>query len=184
MYCIPGIPIKRGNFWEVKGEYKMEFYCWYFIIFCVSYVRLSSSEERYENRTILLLQPTTSIWLFKPLNINTLNAELNPICHLLALLGGATIVVVNRLRVKIYTRQNNLWTAKWAQRGIFCITRDQSGTCKNGVTWKNETRTPEIFSQTTWSTQTVEIHPCSSTLRTLYSIFLNLIWILFTVSEG
>jgi hypothetical protein len=32
--------------------------------------------------------------------INPLNAELNPICHLLALLGGATIVVVNRLRVK------------------------------------------------------------------------------------
>jgi hypothetical protein len=29
-----------------------------------------------------------------------LNAELNPICHLLALLGGATIVVVSRLRVK------------------------------------------------------------------------------------
>src|SRR5215468_1189541 len=28
-----------------------------------------------------------------------LNAELNPICHLLALLGGATIVVVSRLRV-------------------------------------------------------------------------------------
>ena len=33
--------------------------------------------------------------------INPLNAELNPICHLLALLGGATIVVVSRLRVKI-----------------------------------------------------------------------------------
>ena len=31
--------------------------------------------------------------------INPLNAELNPICHLLALLGGATIVVVSRLRV-------------------------------------------------------------------------------------
>jgi hypothetical protein len=30
-----------------------------------------------------------------------LNAELNPICHLLALLGGATIVVVSRLRVKL-----------------------------------------------------------------------------------
>jgi len=28
---------------------------------------------------------------------NPLNAELNPICHLLALLGGATIVVVSRL---------------------------------------------------------------------------------------
>ena len=31
---------------------------------------------------------------------NPLNAELNPICHLLALLGGATILVVSRLRVK------------------------------------------------------------------------------------
>jgi hypothetical protein len=31
---------------------------------------------------------------------NPLNAELNPICHLLTLLGGATIVVVSRLRVK------------------------------------------------------------------------------------
>jgi hypothetical protein len=34
-------------------------------------------------------------------NINPLNAELNPICHLLALLGGATIVVVSRIRVKM-----------------------------------------------------------------------------------
>ena len=33
---------------------------------------------------------------------NTLNAELNPICHLLALLGGATIVVVSRLRVNSF----------------------------------------------------------------------------------
>ena len=32
--------------------------------------------------------------------LNPLNAELNPICHLLALLGVATIVVVSRLRVK------------------------------------------------------------------------------------
>jgi hypothetical protein len=32
--------------------------------------------------------------------INPLNAELNPICHLLALLAGATIVVVRRLWVK------------------------------------------------------------------------------------
>src|SRR5215472_9148452 len=35
-------------------------------------------------------------WFF----MHSLNAELNPICHLLALLGGATIVVVSRLRVK------------------------------------------------------------------------------------
>ena len=33
---------------------------------------------------------------------NPLNAELNPICHLLALLGGATVVVVSRLRVNFY----------------------------------------------------------------------------------
>ena len=33
--------------------------------------------------------------------LNPLNAELNPICHLLALLGGATIVVVSRLRVNL-----------------------------------------------------------------------------------
>jgi hypothetical protein len=38
-----------------------------------------------------------SFWLV----INPLNAELNPICQLLALLGGATIVVVSKLRVKL-----------------------------------------------------------------------------------
>jgi hypothetical protein len=35
-------------------------------------------------------------------SFSPLNAELNPVCHLLALLGGATIVVVSRLRVKKY----------------------------------------------------------------------------------
>jgi hypothetical protein len=35
----------------------------------------------------------------KCLYFNPLNTELNPICHFLALLGGATIVVVSRLRV-------------------------------------------------------------------------------------
>ena len=34
-------------------------------------------------------------------DFNPLNAELNPICHLLTLLGGATIVVVSRLRLNI-----------------------------------------------------------------------------------
>ena len=38
--------------------------------------------------------------------VNPLNAELNPICHLLALTGGATIVVVSRLRVN-YFRQSS-----------------------------------------------------------------------------
>jgi hypothetical protein len=35
------------------------------------------------------------------ISINPLNAELNPICHLLALLGGAYIVDVSRLKVKV-----------------------------------------------------------------------------------
>ena len=38
---------------------------------------------------------------------NPLNAELHPICHLLALLGGATIVVVSRLRVKKENGRNS-----------------------------------------------------------------------------
>jgi hypothetical protein len=36
----------------------------------------------------------------KPASFNPLNADLNPICHLLALLEGATIVHVSGLRVK------------------------------------------------------------------------------------
>jgi hypothetical protein len=41
---------------------------------------------------------------------NHLNAKLNPICHLLALLGGATIVVVSKLRVK------EAWNENWCRR--------------------------------------------------------------------
>ena len=37
---------------------------------------------------------------------NTLNAELNPICHLLALLGAHHILHVSRKRVKYYMTQN------------------------------------------------------------------------------
>ena len=43
------------------------------------------------------------------LQYNPLNAESNPICHLLALLGGATTVVVSRLRVKYPTRTRLCW---------------------------------------------------------------------------
>jgi len=37
--------------------------------------------------------------------INPLNAELNPICHLLALLGAHCILHVSRLRVKTDLRE-------------------------------------------------------------------------------
>ena len=66
-------------------------------------------------------------------SINPLNAELNPICHLLALLGGATIVVVRRFRVKISSYWNRSDTSlictkcrstymmwKWAQVKVLC----------------------------------------------------------------
>jgi hypothetical protein len=36
--------------------------------------------------------------------INTLNAELNPICHLLALLGAHPILYINRIRVKSWNQ--------------------------------------------------------------------------------
>jgi hypothetical protein len=38
---------------------------------------------------------------FLKIHLNPSNTVLNPICHLLALLGGATLVVVRRLRVNI-----------------------------------------------------------------------------------
>jgi hypothetical protein len=47
------------------------------------------------------LDETNTIWWGVQI-VNPLNAELNPICHLLVLLGGATIVVVSRLRVKLH----------------------------------------------------------------------------------
>ena len=59
-------------------------------------------------------------------DINPLNAELNPICHLLALLGGATIVVVSRLRVKLSAFQlmylfHFVKAARWTNSNI-CVT--------------------------------------------------------------
>ena len=51
--------------------------------------------------TVKYVQLSSTIELVAPYlqSINPLNAELNPICHFLALLGGATIVVVSRLRL-------------------------------------------------------------------------------------
>jgi hypothetical protein len=50
----------------------------------------------------------------KDFPINPVNAELNPIWHLLALLGRANIVVVSRLRVKCCTAVNLIyWQSKY-----------------------------------------------------------------------
>jgi hypothetical protein len=64
-------------------------------IFIKTYIKISP--------TCFGLRPSSGslhISLVKVTCIKPLNAELNPICHLLALLGGATIVVFSRLRVK------------------------------------------------------------------------------------
>jgi len=45
-----------------------------------------------------LITNLRNILLFE--NFNSLNAELNPICHLLALLGAHHILHVSRIRVK------------------------------------------------------------------------------------
>ena len=54
------------------------------------------------NRTSAYAETTDKVHfdLLADRHINPLNPELNPIWHLLTLLGGATIVVVSRLRVK------------------------------------------------------------------------------------
>ena len=48
--------------------------------------------------TFIHLQPTLCV------SINPLNTELNPICHLLALLGAHHILHVSRIRVKRHCR--------------------------------------------------------------------------------
>src|SRR5215471_17000351 len=55
-------------------------------------------------------------WFF----MHPLNGELNPICHLLTLLGGATIVVVSRLRVKSNGKDTikTLSGTAWARHGM------------------------------------------------------------------
>jgi len=52
---------------------------------------------------------------------NPLNAELNPICHLLALLGAHHILHVSRIRVKYWHYMKMSRDKWWKQVGVFCI---------------------------------------------------------------
>jgi len=45
--------------------------------------------------------------------INPLNTELNPICHLLALLGAHHILHVSRIRVKEFCDPHQIMTVKF-----------------------------------------------------------------------
>jgi len=74
----------------------------------ISYSRIQRLWTPWPLELIVYFNATTDGHLFRYEHINTspqvgfnpLNAELNPICHLLALLGCAPTVVVSRLRVK------------------------------------------------------------------------------------
>jgi hypothetical protein len=47
------------------------------------------------------------------LNVNPLNTKLNPICHLLALLGAHRILHVSRIRVKQVIFIHQFWTVRY-----------------------------------------------------------------------
>ena len=72
-------------------------------LFCYLSARPLSCTSRLETNATPLdttfQLPTWTTYTPPLFSLIPLNAELNPICHLLALLGGATIVVVSRLGV-------------------------------------------------------------------------------------
>ena len=51
-------------------------------------------------------------WLLEYYNINHLNAELNPICHLLALLGVHHFLHISRIRVNVFFIQNKTFLSQ------------------------------------------------------------------------
>jgi hypothetical protein len=61
----------------------------------------------YARTNVLFLEPRSLKNLFVLAHINSLNTELNLICHLLALLGAHHILHVGRIRVKVYVFRGN-----------------------------------------------------------------------------
>ena len=67
-------------------------------------------------------------WVKHINDVNSLNAKLNPICHLLALLGAHPILHISRIRVK-YKQDKPLWNEKIIGRyGCSYKRRNKSGT--------------------------------------------------------
>jgi len=60
------------------------------------------------------------------ISLNPLNAELNPICHLLALLGAHSIFHVSRIRVKRHASkvQNTIIFIKVSELAIIFVSDD------------------------------------------------------------
>jgi len=64
--------------------------------------RRKKQQEEGENRPIAIFELVVEDKVFNPLN-----AELNPICHLLALVGAHPIFHVSRIRVKRVGKARN-----------------------------------------------------------------------------
>ena len=66
--------------------------------------RVKNRAPRDHNQsTVIKLKYETYHWMYLLHAINPLNAELNPICYLLALLGAHHFLHVRRIRVKTLT---------------------------------------------------------------------------------
>jgi len=65
---------------------------------------LDVAESKYRNQIVLSLTifEREAFKIKNHIYINSLNAELNPICHLLALLGAHHILLISRVKVKTY----------------------------------------------------------------------------------
>ena len=74
------------------------------LIQCVQSSTLQKIYTNLSNWSItphkFVLRKTCAIYYTKRFYFNPLNAKLNPICHLLALLGAHPILHISRLRVK------------------------------------------------------------------------------------
>ena len=81
-------------------------------------------------------------------NINPLNAELNPICHLLALLGPHHILHVSRIRVnpvacpplpppQKYSKVEKYWMAGDFTR-VVCVIQDRGGPVVKVLGYKSQ----------------------------------------------
>ena len=64
--------------------------------------------------------PQHSTLLYVYMCLTLLNAELNPICYLLALLGPHHILHVSRIRINKILKMNNEYFSKQEQRMISC----------------------------------------------------------------
>ena len=114
--------------WPQEGWIKKKHYT-------LLYIGLKTSKGQHGTGSLITGCATQCILGFEP--INTLNAELNPICHLLALLGAHHILHVSSIRV-------NERMCKLRIKGKFCnitiinvYTPTEDENTRNAEMWKD-----------------------------------------------